>query len=207
MIKPNALLRKICAVQVILVKYKLIDDVTDGKVSRKTLLRAFRKQFGKACALFPEAERIVKEMYAKLREMEEHNETSVDRTGDCFGAMLRDLVALVVSEADEHALSLAYNTGKYVYIMDAADDVGEDIRSGNYNPFVASFGTAKTRDEFFAEHGKDVDFCITSTVNRVIGAFNARKFNQSYSLIKNIVYYGMRKRADEVYSNKKPSKI
>ncbi len=207
MIKPNPLLRKICAVQVILVKYKLIDDVNDGKRGRKKLLGFFRKQFDKARVLFPEAEKIVSDMYDKLREMEKSGVSGVDRVSDCFGSMLRSLLKLVVGEADEHALSLAYNTGKYVYIMDAADDLMDDVRKGNYNPFVAAYGTAKTRDEFFAEHGKDVDFCITSTVNRIIGAFNARQFNQSYSLIKNIVYYGLRKRADEVYNNKKPTRI
>ena len=207
-VDDNPLLQKLCAMQLLLSKYKIIDDVTDGKKGRKVLLKVYSKAFKKAEQELPEASKIIESKYNLLRQMEQANENSIDKVCDCFAMMMKQLLKLIVGDsADEQLLSLAYNVGKFVYLIDAIDDFDKDRKSGNYNPFIALYGKEKNKKEFVCEHRAEVEQTLAFTINKAIAGFNERKYNQSYSLLKNVVYYGLRKRAEEVLDNKKQSKI
>lgn len=205
LVKNNDLLKKNCAVQLLLSKYKLIDDVYDGKKSRNILLKYFKKAMDEAQREYPVIDQIIDVQYNKLRELEKINEPNIDKVSECFALMMRKIMQEIVGKenADEQLLSLAYNLGKYVYLIDAIDDMDDDIKKGNYNPFVASFGSFPSREKFFEKHREVTEMAITYTINKAISAFNERKYNQSYPLLRNVVYYGLRKRADEVFSGKK----
>ncbi|MBO5224270.1 MAG: hypothetical protein J6C23_07155 [Clostridia bacterium] len=206
-VKDNPLMRKVSAIAVLLVYYKLQDDVLDGKKSRKILSTLFSKQVQKAQTIFPEADKIISSYYEKLREMEEQNEKVVDKVSDCFGSMLKEIFELVIPSCDANVYSLAYNVGKYIYLIDAVDDIDDDARSGNYNPFIACYGEYTTREEFMQKHGEDIEFVVYGTINKAICAFNDRQYNQSYLLLKNIMHHGLKRRADDVFAQRKPQKV
>ena len=189
----NPLLEKLASANVILAYHKLLDDVTDGSKKARIALKIFKKAYNKAKEIFPGADETVSSGYAKLRECEINGETVFDKASDCFAALLRELFALVLEDkATDAVMSLAYNVGKFVYIADALDDYDEDAESGNYNAFAAAFGKFGSRKEFMEKNRRDVEFIFASTVNRAIAAFNKMTFTQSYSLLENIIYYGLR---------------
>ena len=171
----------------------MLDDVTDGSKKARIALKIFKKAYNKAKEIFPGADETVSSGYAKLRECEINGETVFDKVSDCFAALLRELFALVLEDkATDAVMSLTYNVGKFVYIADALDDYDEDAESGNYNAFAAAFGKFGSRKEFMEKNRRDVEFIFASTVNRAIAAFNKMTFTQSYSLLENIIYYGLR---------------
>ncbi len=206
-VKDNPLMRKVSAIAVLLVYYKLQDDIIDGKKSRKILNTLFSKQVKKAQLIFPEADGIIDSYYQKLRAMEQENEKIIDKVSDCFGSMLKELLTLVIPSCDENVYSLAYNVGKYIYLIDAVDDIEEDAKSGNYNPFLACYGEFENREAFMGKHGKEMEFSVYGTINKAVCAFNDRNYNQSYSLLKNIMHHGLKRRADDVFAGRKPQKI
>ncbi|MBE5731730.1 MAG: hypothetical protein E7353_01730 [Clostridiales bacterium] len=206
-VKDNPLMRKVSAIAVLLVYYKLQDDIIDGKKSRKILNTLFSKQVKKAKLIFPEADTIIDSYYQKLREMERANEKVIDKVSDCFGRMLKEIFELVIPSCDENVYSLAYNVGKYIYLIDAVDDIEDDAKSGNYNPFIASYGEYKNKVDFMQKYGKEMEFSVYGTINKAICAFNDRSYNQSYLLLKNIMHYGLKRRADDVFAGRKPQKI
>jgi hypothetical protein len=185
----------------------LQDDIIDGKKSRKILNTLFAKQVKKAKLIFPEADEIISKYYDELRALEEQNETIIDKVSDCFGQMLKHLVLLINPSADDNLYSLAYNVGRYIYLIDAVDDYEDDVKSGNYNPFIARYGKEKTFDDFMGKYGEEVEFIVYGTINKAISAFNDRAYNQSYLLLKNIAHYGLKQRADDVFARRKPKKI
>ena len=207
MVQPNPLMRKLAAVAVLLVEYKLKDDVIDGKKTRKTILRLCSKAFGKANENYPKCSEIIDTYYAKLRELEKNGEQIIDRVADCFACMLKDITADVLADgADDNVLSLAYNIGKYVYLIDAVDDIEDDNKKGNYNPYLACYKDFDSRKSFFERHGEEIELSLTLAINKAIAEFNSRRYNQSFTLLANIMYYGLRKRADEVLSGEKIKK-
>lgn len=208
-VKDNPLMRKLSALAVLLVYYKLQDDILDGKKSRKMLNTLFAKQVKKAKLIFPEVDDIINEHYSRLRELEKANEQVIDKVSDCFGSMLREVFKLIIpcDAGDENLYSLAYNVGKYIYLIDAVDDLESDAKKKNYNPFIACYGNFDTKANFLKKHGNEIEFLVYGTINKAVCAFNDRKYNQSYLLLKNVLHYGLKRRADDVFLGRKPQKI
>ena len=128
----------------------------------------------------------------------------MDVIADCFASLLKRLFALMLGDkATDAACSLAYNIGKFVYVADALDDIDEDFASGNYNPFLAAFGNYTDRVKFINDNRAELEFIFNSTVNRAIAAFNDMKFTQSYSLLENIIYYGLRDEVERLFASTK----
>ena len=198
----NPLLTRVAAANVVLGFYKLCDDVTDGGGIKKRFARSvFKKAFNKARGIVPEVERIVREKYAALRELEIKNETSIDRASDCFASMLRGVCEDIAGKTDENFAALTYNIGKFVYLADALDDTGDDKKSGNYNPFLAGGREYEGRRKFFDKYSDEIGFALNSTVNRAIESFNRMSFTQSYSLLSNIVHVGLRAKIKELLNS------
>lgn len=200
-VSQNPLLTRIAAANVVLGYYKLCDDVTDGGGVKKRFARSvFKKAFNKAREIVPETEKIVREKYAALRELEKKNEPSIDKTADCFASLLRGVCEDLAGKTDENFAALTYNIGKFVYLADALDDTGEDKKSGNYNPFLVGREYAGRR-EFFEKYGDEISFALNSTVNRAIESFNKMSFTQSFSLLSNVVYVGLRTKIKELLNS------
>lgn len=204
MIRSNPTLERVCAANIIMSWYKLCDDVTDGGGIKKRLARtALRKAYKKAKELLPEADEAFRTGYNRLRDMERANETAIDKVADCFAVMLRELCMAIVGEADESFRGLCYNIGKFVYLVDALDDIDDDFKSGNYNPFLACYGNYESRKQFYEVNERDIIFALSSTVNRATECFNQMSFTQSYTLLKNIVYDGLREKTKELLASEK----
>ncbi len=205
MIKPNPLLDKVCAANVILAYYKLTDDVIDGGGAKKKVARAaMKKAYLKAKATLPAADESAKRRYEDLRVLEKRGESSTDRVAHCFATMLMEITQAILGEkCSENCASLAYNIGKFVYLADALDDVDDDFKSGNYNPFLARYGEFTNRREFIAAHADDLSFTLNATVNRAIESFNGLSFTQSYTLLANVVHDGLRAKTEELLSSEK----
>lgn len=208
---PNGLFDKIVATNIILAYKKADDDVIDGgglkkKFARKTL----KKHYRKAAQMLPEVDSAVNEQYEKLRELEKANASGVDRVADCFGVMMQRVGELLISETEENLSKLLYNIGKFVYIADALDDVGEDFKKKRYNPLLTAFGGFKNRKQFIEDNKNDLTFMLASTVNRAIECFNRMTFTGASDLMKNIVHKGLRTKCEELLGSVKklsPPKI
>lgn len=205
MVGADEFIERICAANVILTYYKLEDDVLDGGgVKKKLARRVFSKAYGKARELLPAADALVSTRYNELRELEKAGEKSLDKVADRFASMLSGIAEILAGEKkSDNLLSLCYNIGKFVYLADALDDIGEDFAKKNYNPFLASMGEYHGRKEFFSEHAADISFALNSTVNRAIAAFNSMNFTQSSTLLKNVVHVGLRAKLGEILSSDK----
>ena len=205
MVKQNPLLTRIAAANILLAYYKVLDDVIDGGGAKKRIvLRALKKSYQKAKAALPKVDTIISDRYTELREKEKSGEKSIDRAADPFAQLLKETVnAVLGGKADENLSGLCYNIGKFVYLIDALDDIADDAKSGNYNPFISAYGDFVGRKEFFESHRADIEFIINSTVNRAIECFNKMNFTQSYSLLRNIVHEGLRAKVAEVLGSDK----
>ncbi|MDR1464128.1 MAG: DUF5685 family protein [Oscillospiraceae bacterium] len=131
---------------ILLTYYKWRDALADGRWWERALLRLpaplFHLLRRRARRRQPEADRSVRiAMTAqRLTERESHAAAlSLDQAAHPSAQALGDLCALLpVSEVFRPALHrLGYLLGRWVYLVDAADDFGDDLRRNRYNPFSA----------------------------------------------------------------------
>jgi len=94
--------------------------------------------------------------------------------------------------------SLCYNIGKFIYFADALDDVGEDFKKKRYNPMLAAFGGYTKKHRFFEDNETDITFAAAAVINRAAESFNQLSLTQSNTLLKNIIYKGLRHKLSQI---------
>ncbi|MCH5165865.1 MAG: hypothetical protein J1G01_05640 [Clostridiales bacterium] len=207
-LQTNPLLEKITATNIILCYQKADDGVIDGDgIKYKAVRRMLKKPFLRARQLVPEVWEKVKAAYECQREVEKIGVKSIDRAADPFASLMRELPQTILGvQTDDNLKGLCYNIGKFVYLADALDDVTEDFKHKRYNPFLAVYDDFKDRKSFIAAHKDELEFCFGSICSRAEGCFNGLKFTQSYSLLRNIVFDGMRGKTEELLKSAKKLK-
>ena len=128
----------------ILTYWKLRDTVADGSFWRKTGARLlswlFRRSYRRAAASRPEFDQAVRENLEKLQTLERESCPSLDRTADTFAKILSAAAPVSDDSGRDRALEqLLYHIGRWIYLVDAWDDLEEDRRRGGYNPISARF--------------------------------------------------------------------
>ncbi len=197
---PNEVLKKVGILNVLLLYYKLEDDVIDGGGARyRWAKRLLAGAYRKAARLMPREDAVVREQYEKLRELERQKCGSIDRVADCFGVMMRDVCRDLTIANDQQAYeNLCYHTGRWIYLIDALDDLEKDHASGNFNVFLEAYGDFSDRKSFLEAHRDEIEFSLLSSVGSINLSCKGLEFHFNVDLIRNIAERGMRLKTELV---------
>ena len=94
-----------------------------------------------------------------------------------------------------------YHLGKWVYMIDAVDDIEENIESGAYNPLLFRFkfdAANETADEFRARIEPDLRFNryhYLAMLSRCTDSLDIRK---NAGIIENVIYFGLNRKTEEI---------
>ena len=138
---------------VILTYWKLRDNVSDSGFFRglgaRILSALLLPGYRRAAAQHREFDAGVRACLEELRRLEGENSPSLDCTADTFARILQGAAVPTGDEGRDRALGqLLYHVGRWIYLVDAWDDLKEDLASGGYNPIHARFqgGEEEERD-------------------------------------------------------------
>lgn len=180
------------AANVLLGYYSLKDHAADRK---NPLYHAaagtYHSAVKKAAAKYPEAERAIKAQLQTLHDLEAQGCADLDRAADAFATMLGELF-LPLSEQKHVLQVLGYHIGRYLYLIDAADDLKKDEKSGNYNPFLRRFGQDK------AAIIESARYNLLSSAAGAGKALDLLDIKRHSGILENVIYLGMPKRAEAI---------
>ena len=80
-------------------------------------------------------------------------------------------------------LELLYHLGRWIYLIDAQDDLEEDAQAGRYNPVAARFGPQGDRET--------LERTLNHSLNRMYSAAQLLSFGRRWPVIENILYLGL----------------
>lgn len=104
------------------------------------LERAYRKAAGSR----PDFDESTRRQLDLLAALEREACPSMDRAADTFAVLLQGAARAVDEPVRRRVLEqLLYHLGRWVYLVDAADDLKKDAASGNYNPVALRYGLAE----------------------------------------------------------------
>lgn len=170
---------------VILTWWKLQDDFQDASLPKRLAARLLKLAWGpayrKAAGLRPGFDRAVAECLAQLRALEEAGSPSLDRTADTFARILRS----AAPEGDPATGQLLYHVGRWVYLLDAWDDLREDRESGDYNPVALRWPDGPEA------HAGDMRTTLGHSLNLAVSACHLSDFGHWHSIILNILCLGL----------------
>ena len=128
---------------IILTYYKCLDDWQDEKKHFRKLYSSLlvnNKDINEENGSFYKYEKkiyVISEKLKEINELEKENSDDLDRLAGCFGEVLAEIFAAETDEWEESLRRVGYHLGRFVYILDAYDDMEKDIKKGSFNPLVS----------------------------------------------------------------------
>lgn len=177
------------AAAMIMLYYKLTDDIADERGIKRLGYRLLRPLFSsahkKAAKAFPQLEKTVSDYIAAQNRLELEGCSELDRAADPTATALSEIFALCGSDAAQKRVleRLGYCLGRYIYILDAVCDLDADIKTGSYNVFRSE----KTAEQAKKRAEPQLYFCI----NEAGKAFELLKLYKYEPILGNIIYLGL----------------
>lgn len=199
--KDNAY-SKASALSVISAYYKVVDDIDDSGFFKRIALKIVKPFFGrrqkKAARRFPEIENIVSEMMKNQKAAENDELVTIDKAANPTAKMIADLAALEGgNDLQKRVLSeFGYQIGRWVYLIDAADDYEKDKKSGNFNPFIK----ADINDKDY------INSVLSQSLARAYDAYNLLDIIDFKPIIDNMMLYGFPNKQNAVLNNRQEVK-
>jgi hypothetical protein len=188
-----------CAdMNLILAYYQALDDWKDDKKKRaKQKSDALAKYLPEINKKWPRQCRVIAEKLKDLSEMEKANELNPDLPMNCFGELLGELflwppgiaacnanpsgAAAPGSGFPEYTAPLkamGAALGRFIYLLDACNDLKRDIKKQRYNPLVA-------------QGGGDFTPLLTMMMAECTRAFDELPVNRDSGILRNVLYSGV----------------
>lgn len=178
------------AVAMIMLYYKILDNIADEKGLKKLgflcLKPIFKGAYIKASKLYPEARNIVAEYIENQSELEKKDCNQLDAIADPTAKALSKIFMLCSDDETQKRVleRLGYCMGRYIYLLDAAVDFNEDKEKNKYN--VLKF-TCATENEVKEKIKPQLYFCI----NEGAKAFELLDLKKNKNILGNIIYLGL----------------
>lgn len=184
----DASLKFSSAAAVIMLYYKLKDDVCDEKffkrLTAKLLLAFFSSAHKKAAKTYPALEEAIKEYTAFQAEVEQDKNASLDAAAEPTTVVLGKVFEMCSDDSVTKRIlkRLGNLLGRYIYLMDAVCDCESDAKKGAFNPL----GNISKKDA-----AKRVIPQINIIIDEAIKAFELLELNRFKDIIGNIIYVGI----------------
>lgn len=121
---------------------KCIDDwIDERKFSRKMAASILHRGYQKVHQKYPKKAQTVEMQLQQLHAMEAAGETNPDLPAGCFGKLLAELFVWKNDEWKETLHHVGFYLGKFIYLLDAYDDLEHDRKKGCYNPLLSMSDT------------------------------------------------------------------
>lgn len=136
-ISSNSFTAYAADMNLLLTYYKCLDDWTDEKKKSSLLYsRALQRKIRQITKHYPEKSRIIEENLKAITECEKRKETDLDLVAGYFGTIMASIFSCRDDEWTETLKEMGFFFGKFIYLMDAYEDLEADRKKGNYNPFL-----------------------------------------------------------------------
>ena len=195
-VENNETLSRAASLSALLVYHKVRDDASDEKGFKKIAAHlalpflAHAKKRANNPALLEEK---VKEKLDALSALEKENPPSPEPVAALFGELLGEIARaglIVDSDALSRILyAIGYHTGRWIYAIDALDDIESDQKRLSYNPYLLSFGGVPQKDELgIIEHSLILEL---EGLERAIALLDMGEREPLRDIIENILYLGL----------------
>lgn len=197
----------------LLLKYKLIDDAVDSRSLIKRFLSGLIRSRG--LNVSEQLKTVVVQHLEMLREIELRKSEDMEEAAAVFGSLTAVIFKSVASDENQALIMehLGKHLGMWIYLLDAYNDLEEDLQKGSYNPILEFYRSRfpLERENFpklNLEKVKDqmldvVRERLYKYLDEVWKAYDLLVLKDFKGILDNIVYLGLQERTEMVLSGHK----
>lgn len=182
--RTSVMTEYVADMNVLLTYLKCLDDWEDEKKLHSLI-------FGKLLVgkskerqrLYMDKVRRIQLLMHGIKENEKKNLDDVDAMASLFGQVMGEIVACREDEWTESLKKLGFYLGEFIYVMDAYDDIEEDLKKGRYNPL-----RKKYEQPDFEESARTV---LTMMMAECCREFEKLPVIDHADILRNILYSGV----------------
>lgn len=202
-LKTTELTDKLATSNVLLTYWNIYDDVIDdNSLVKKTALKSLKKSYGIAQAQLPQMDEMLSAMYNDLQALEKSCSTSVDKVAHSFACLSQQFASIILQDkTSPYVETLCYNLGKWIYLIDALDDVEKDLKRGRYNVFTSCYGLQSVAD--VATKLEEIQFLMYASLNRIAQSYNDLNLTKYTCILSNVLYDSIRDKTKQILSKYK----
>lgn len=207
----NKALSYAAAMNISLFYYKLLDDAHDDKNIKSkffsVILSPYKKKF--SYSIMKINENIMQNLN-KLSNLENSKSfTSIDEICDPFsnlvGMILHDYPFELIEDCNElrnTLYNLGYSIGKWIYLIDALDDLKSDMEKGKFNPIEFLYNKDSLPYDKFIELVKPkMEFTILNCGYSCKENLDSLKLNRNEDILYNIIELGLMDKYTNIISH------
>ena len=212
----NSALQYSAAMNLSLYYHKIKDDIEDdndikSKVLEKVLY-PYQKKINKS---IDNINNIIKDNLKDLREFENNkNFSSIDEICHPFSDIVGNILKLypneLINDNEElrnYLYSLGYTLGKWIYLIDAFDDLKKDMENKKFNPINFLYNNDnKSYEELLPLIKERIEFTILNCSYNCKDILEKLPLKRNEEILKNILELGMMDRYLGVVNNTREDK-
>ena len=181
----NEITEYAASMNILLSYYKLEDNLYDDNgIKDKLAYELYKGKLKKAYEKYPQKAEYIKQQLGNLRELEKQESKSIDKVSNIFGNLMGEIFVYKKDEYEQNLRNIGFNLGKYIYILDAYEDLEEDNKKGRYNPFIDYIDKKE-------ELKNKVDRLISMSLGMATKNIEQLNLEFNKSIIDNIIYSGV----------------
>ena len=181
----NEITEYAASMNILLSYYKLEDNLYDDNgIKDKLAYELYKGKLKKAYEKYPQKAEYIKQQLGNLRELEKQESKSIDKVSNTFGNLMGEIFVYKKDEYEQNLRNIGFNLGKYIYILDAYEDLEEDNKKERYNPFIDYIDKKE-------ELKNKVDRLISMSLGMATKNIEQLNLEFNKSIIDNIIYSGV----------------
>jgi hypothetical protein len=183
---------------ILLTYLKCLDDWEDDKKYGKLLFgEVLRSAYRKIRGVYPDKIYRIEKAMADLRSLEKQNANDIDKAAGLFGEIMAEIVDYQADEWQDGLRRLGFYLGKFIYLMDAYEDIEKDLKDNNYNPLWKKYQAPDFEEECGA--------ILTMMMAECSKEFEKLPIIENADILRNILYSGVWYRYEQVHQKREKS--
>lgn len=179
--------------------YKREDDWIDEHSPASRASMAFlRRKSGAVGRKYPQKAERIAGLMEQIRLYEKAGETNPDLASGCFGEIMAEVFACRQDEWEGCLRRMGFFLGKFIYLMDAWEDMDRDAKTGNYNVLLLKKQEMAEGAAFEAY----ADGVLRMMMAECSRAFETLPILENIEILRNILYSGVWCRYEAARSKK-----
>ena len=205
---PNSSIAFAADAAVLTVYHKCRDSIQDDgfwkSLSSRVLLPFAARAAKKASAANPQLAAVLEREMKRQAVLEQERCANIDQAAEPTAVMLSAMMA--TGETDEKQRRvlerLGYCLGRWVYLIDAVDDLDEDLKDGGYNPYIYSRSLKADDTQAIVDTKAYVVLALNACLAECMAAYDLLDVKRFDGILRNILSGGMSAQQNKVTKEK-----